>query len=146
MINGKGQRAGSEYHTDYFNINENNSTVSVGLKNVYENKDEIIEYTRTLAMQDSIIITDRISLLSPGCATFNFYTPCTPSIISGSSVTLGNGVIMNYSDNLTVKINKIELTDNNLQHDWKTDNIYQICFSIDTNSTLIDVKFEILKM
>lgn len=129
VINGRGQLAGKEYHTDFFTADEAARSVSAGLRSAYEREADIADYTRSLRLtDDAVYLDDDITLNAPGDVVFNFYTPCLPSV-SPDKVSFENGVVIEYPESLIAKSEDIMLNDVDLEHSWGTDKIYRLSFT-----------------
>lgn len=130
IIGGKGQHEGADYKTDFFEIDETSNTVKAGLASAYENKADIISFTRTASMNSGIVtLCDDIRLKSEQEVLFNFYLINKPFVISDGIIDIGGGAVMEYNGSLNTGIEEIVFTDKQLAKDWEHDSIYRLSFT-----------------
>ncbi len=146
VIGGKGQHEGKEYKSDFYNIDAENNTVSVGIKSAYENREIIRDYVRTASLNNGIItLNDRISLFQNEDILFNFYLFNKPEKISDSITDVGMNSVIECNLKLDTKIEEIAFSDTSFIQDWKTDKIYRLSFSAPYKTDNLDVCFKIYR-
>lgn len=131
LIDGKGQLAGRDYSTDYFEADEATKTARVGIKNAYENKNDICELSRQLSLCDGRVkICEKAALNTEFDVEYRFYTTEKPVLNEKGEILLGRRAIMNYDKELCCEINRIDFDDQLLIKSWGQNCIYLLKFSV----------------
>ena len=139
IICGLTQSVGKQFTTSFFDFDENNSSIKMGLEKAYGGSEGVIEsYTRSAKMTDNgVDIIDDISLVKDGDAQFIYYTVEKPEVC-GNTVKLCEGIKLDLSENNGVSIEEIVFDDKKLVNDWGK-SIYRIT----VNAHSIDGKITI---
>ncbi|MBE7044405.1 MAG: hypothetical protein E7397_02665 [Ruminococcaceae bacterium] len=146
LIHGAGQHEGADYHTDFFEIDEKNRTIRVGLKNAYENKDEMESFVRTVQLTDTkLILTDTITTKTAGEIVTNFYFLQQPEIVTAGTISLQNGLSMTYSPDVEASVETIVFEEDGLKTDWNTDCVYRLSFRTIKDTCNTNTTYQIFK-
>ena len=130
-INGFNQSEGRNFHASdvCYNHDNNNTVLSMQLKNAYPDNAEIESYKRKFVFEHgkSFTVHDKYSLkkyIAP--LVFNLMCLNKPEI-DGNIINLGENTEMFYDNKIfSASVEEIELTDSRLKHDWQANYLYRI--------------------
>jgi len=128
LIGGKGECAGADYRTSFFETDEKNMTARTELSEAYENREEIDSFVRTLSVrQNAVLVRDDLKLKVPQKVAFRFQLKNRPMILGDGRIDVGEGVILSWEStaegvsrgySLVPQIEEIVLEDSEFIRNW----------------------------
>ena len=125
------QMNGFRFHSDDVCYDEENSRLSMELKNAYPEESALVRFVRTGELREGEVrITDDIEMTEQKKITFHFMAADQPTMAEVGVVQLHGGRKLYYNgDDLEVSIEKIPIEDIQIKNNWRREAVYRILLS-----------------
>ncbi len=133
-IGGYDQHEGAKYRATYVRYYPEKNKLSMNLVKAYPQDAGIRSYIRTGELTDegAVRISDSITLESPAEVIFHLILADKPSLSGKGMIRFENGRIIEYNRELTVELDTIEITDEQISNGWKRKYLYRLCMKAES--------------
>ena len=124
---GLGQTNGAQYKAKDVVYNEKERCLTLELSEAYTPEVGVESYVRSASLKDSVAtITDSVKLNSVKEIDFIFMTHREPTLENNGKISLTEGCVMSFSDELKAEIEVFDPVGMDTKNLWGTDKLYRI--------------------